>query len=243
MKYSLFALIVVAVIVLAYGMYQYIRVSSLVRKGRDLSSNAVSYDRHGEYPLSFLVVGDSTAVGVGASATTSVPAYLAEIFNASIENHAKSGARLKDIRNQISNVEQKRYDFVLIQGGANDVMFGSSYQRIRNETDLILKEANRLSSHVIFLTAGDIGEAPLWPWPVDWYMTHRTKKVRSDIMRKVNEHNSLYVDLYSLPTPFKEHPQRYYASDFLHLSSEGYAVWAALIHSEILDFWADVHDR
>ena len=87
-------------VVLAVVLYQAIRIRRLVLIGVDLAATAVAYEQHPENPaLSILVVGDSSAIGVGASAPgESVAGRLGEYFpTATIQNRGISGQRLADL--------------------------------------------------------------------------------------------------------------------------------------------------
>lgn len=239
MKYSMYFFIIAAILVVVYGAYEYTRVSKLLNESKKLVAQSMQYTNEKNVLGSMLVLGDSTAVGVGAQSTESVPARFSEALGVSVENHAESGARMKDVASQFEKVNGSQYDIVLIHAGANDAIYGTGNAEIKENIAIVLEKAKSLGQHVVFLTSGDIGEAPLWPFGVSQYMTHRTKIVRRLIKSEVENHGALYVDLYALPTPFKEDPQLYYAADFLHLSGEGYRVWADLILQAIRVRWPE----
>lgn len=230
-------IVIVFLLVGTYGGYEYLRVAPLVTVGRALAKDAVTYQREGDYQKTILVVGDSTAVGVGSASSESVAARLADWLDASVENRAVSGAKVIDITKQIQNAQNTHYDLVIVHGGANDVIYGSSYETVSTEIRRILSTAHSLSEHVVLLTAGDIGQAPLWPRPVGMYLTHRTEKLRNTIMPLVTESDGLYIDLYTFGDPFSTDPKKYYAPDFLHLSGEGYGVWFDFIVREMKEKW------
>lgn len=74
------------------------------------------------------------------------------------------------------------------------------------------------------MSTGDVGTAPALPKPLDWLYSARTRQVRSLFIELAQRHAVEYVDLYSAEARrrFSEAPERYYASDGLHPSSEGY---------------------
>ncbi len=226
-----------------YGVYAYQHMAPLLKKGKSLSKTAVAFQTSGKDIVDMLVVGDSTAVGVGSVPQQSVPARVAQELNLSVENHAKSGATLQDVRMQLQQASQEHYELILIQAGANDVMSLARYTTVSEEARLVLEEALRLSERVVFLTAGDIGQAPIWPFPLNVMLSHRTTQVRNQIQPLAESLGVLYVDLYALPDPFGTDPTRYYAPDFLHLSADGYAVWATHVLNAVRNRWAHTYGQ
>ncbi|QSH39393.1 hypothetical protein JXR01_00035 [Candidatus Kaiserbacteria bacterium] len=243
MKYSTYLLTILGTILL-YGVYEIARFTYLVNESRGLIEQSIPYTVSAQGALhSLLVLGDSTAVGVGTSPDKSVPGRLSETLAVSVENHAQSGARLRDVVSQFDSVETEKYEIILIQAGANDAIYGTSDTEIRENISTVLSKAKKLSSDVVFLTSGDIGEAPLWPALVSNYMTYRTTRVRDIVLSEASKANVVFVDLYASETPFKENPDVYYASDYLHLSGEGYGVWADLIVSAMRTQWPEKYGK
>ncbi|MAJ97230.1 MAG: hypothetical protein CMI56_01265 [Parcubacteria group bacterium] len=243
MKYSMYLLIICGAIFI-YGTYEAVRVYQLVHTSKKLVEESMPYttDKRKDQK-SMLVLGDSTAVGVGAVSKESVAGKIATALNASVENHAQSGARLRDVVRQFDTVQEERYDTILIQAGANDAIYGTSDMEIKENISIVLRKAKKLSTDVVFLTSGDIGEAPLWPVGISQYMTYRTNKVRDIVLTQTARNDVIFVDLYTSETPFKEDPVRYYASDFLHLSGEGYGVWADLVLEKIYEQWPEKYGK
>lgn len=179
---------------------------------------------------SMLVLGDSTAVGVGALAPElSTAGRLSKALQLQVENHAKSGAMVEDMKSQFDKASKSRYDIILLQVGANNVVYFRSLKDAAVSLEALLPELKKKSEMVVLLTAGDIGKAPLWPFPMRYLYTSRTQSLRDAFMEAAKKHEVRYLDLYSLPDPFLTDVPRYYAKDKLHLSGEGYAVWSEYI--------------
>lgn len=221
MKYIL--LIVVGIFV-AYVTYEYVRISRLVRIGERLGAEAQPFQK-AEGSRAVLVVGDSTAVGVGASAELSIAGRISQLLDASVENYAVSGAKTGDVLQQLSRAQKERYDLVLVQVGANDIIRFSSLDTLRGELPLVLAEARKVSDSVVLLTAGKVGEAPFFPRALSWLWTARAGTVREHFMAAAQKHDVVYVDLFSASDPFASDTERYYARDGLHLSKDGYGFW------------------
>ncbi|PJE64558.1 MAG: hypothetical protein COU90_01825 [Candidatus Ryanbacteria bacterium CG10_big_fil_rev_8_21_14_0_10_43_42] len=182
-------------------------------------------------PLSFkkiLIVGDSTAVGVGVSAPEqSIAGRIHKDYpEISIENMAVSGQRLSDTYAILKTVTAS-YDLILIQSGANDILFFTGREDTFRKARLMVMEAKKHTQTVVWLTSGNIGLAPLFPRPIGWLYEMRSRNFLREFQIIADDTDVLFVDVYTT----KEHDvfgrdvERYYAADTLHLSGEGYAVW------------------
>jgi len=236
MKYFWGALLLV---VAAYVAYEYIRMSALIRVSGVLVAEAQPY-QSGTGTVSVLVLGDSTAVGVGATSSESVAGRLGAYLHASVENHAKSGAVTADLAGQIAQAKNTRYDIVLIQIGANDIIRFHAPSTTAAQLDAALASLQPKSDRIVLLTAGKVGEAPLFPRLFGWLWTWQTARLREQFMTTLAKHNAAYVDLYAKPDPFNADPARYYAPDGLHLTGDGYAFWFDALRETVHSSWPDL---
>lgn len=223
----------------AYIGYEWFRVGNLIKIGVALSAQARSFNRE-EGVRHVLVVGDSTAVGVGASPEGSVPGRLSRELDASIENHAVSGAQTADIASQFQKARRERYDLVLIQVGANDIIRGNSLKKAAENANLFLADAAKLSDRIVLLTAGKIGEAPFFPRVAAPLVTWRAGLLRERFIAVAAKHDVLYVDLFEKAEQFAKSD---YASDSLHLSDSGYAKWFNVIKNDVRARWPEPFTR
>jgi lysophospholipase L1-like esterase len=233
MKYFWWALVL---IIVAYAGYEYVRMSALIKISAGLVAEAKPYES-ATGTRSILVLGDSTAVGVGSPSDEAVAGRLGEYLNATVENYAKSGAVTADLAGQLSQAKQTHYDVILIQIGANDVIRFRSLAAAQSELDADLKVASKLSDHVVVLTAGKIGEAPFFPRLLGFIWTWRVDALRTRFIATTAQNGALYVDLYSIPDPFTSDPARYYAPDGLHLTGDGYGFWFEQVQKAIASRW------
>ncbi len=187
-----------------------------------------------------LVLGDSLAVGVGAPPQKTIAALLGTALQANVENVAVSGAQTRDLAGQMERASRDRYDLILIQIGANDVIRLKSLKEAERNMSALLARAQSASDRVVFLTAGNIGDAPLWPWPLSSLYTVRTLNLREKFMALGESYDALYVDIYAHGNLFASDPARYYAVDNLHLSEEGYLKWFEIIDTEIRARWPEI---
>ncbi len=231
-----FLFIFLGFFLLAYIGYEAVRITRLIKISSGLVEKAHGFERT-DGLLSLLVLGDSTAVGVGSPSEGSVAGRLSTYLDAAVENKSKSGARVDDVGGQLKQIQEMRYDVVLIQVGANDVIRFGSIPEARASLDAVLSRGRELSEHVVLLTGGKIGTAPLFPRPFGFLWTHRAAALREEFMAVAKTHDVAYVDLYSIPDPFATDPVRYYAPDGLHLTGDGYGFWYEQVKKTIKEKW------
>ncbi len=116
-----------------------------------------------------LVVGDSTAVGTGASSpASSLPGLIARRHpRLRIVNRAKDGARFADIARQLEGSQGgERFDAVLMLGGGNDVIRLTGEDALAGQIDQAARLARARAPLVIMMPSGNVGSAPFFfpPW-------------------------------------------------------------------------------
>lgn len=223
-------LILVSVIVVIWFAYATIKVVPRYFASKENVDKATAFTREDPTrPKSILVLGDSTAVGVGALSVQSTAGRVGDALNANVENYAENGAKISDLEVQFERRKKNAYDLVLVQIGANDVIYFSSLERASNEFEALISRLTSVASSVVLLTAGDIGKAPIFPFPISYLYTVRTKQLRGLLKPIAEKNNLIYIDLFTLPNPFLTDIPKYYSSDRLHLSGDGYEVWARYI--------------
>lgn len=211
-----------------------------VWRGRVAAAQTTSFQRlRPEAPLRILVAGDSTGVGVAVrDSRESVAGRLGGLLpDAHVENISRNGARTKHVLAQMRTKHGQRYTLVLLQVGGNDILRFTPLADLTRDLATLLDEARAMSGHVVLLTAGNVGLAPLFPRPIGWVYTHRTRVVQEIFTREAKHRRALYVDLFKERKDdiFLTDPPRYYAPDFLHLSGEGYRVWFERVAAAIAD--------
>ncbi|MCU0575744.1 MAG: GDSL-type esterase/lipase family protein [Desulfobacterota bacterium] len=176
-----------------------------------------------------LVVGDSTGVGTGAlQPTLSIAGLIARDHACvSIENIADDGALINDVSAQLSTIRRNDFHLVLVHAGGNDILRFTTLDEIRQSAEEMLKKAQMKSGSIIFVSTGNVGNAPAFFWPLNVIYTERTRKVRSifhDVSRRLGVY---YVDLFQerQEDAFLKDKDRYFAHDYLHPSAQGYALW------------------
>lgn len=235
-----FAISFIAAIAL-FVFYLWYPIAQTIKISDQLIAKTTPYEQHPLKPDKYiLVIGDSSAVGVGAANNhDSIAGRLGQQFqNADITNLGVSGAKLKEALALLEQQQQKRYDLIVLQIGANDITHLTSLDTVRKELSSILAISVKMSPKTILLTSGNIGAAPLFRFPLSTYLTSRTLKVRSIFMEEASKYPSVnYIDLYREPNddPFLNDLKKFYAPDSFHLSGDGYGIWYQEIQKKLAE--------
>jgi lysophospholipase L1-like esterase len=126
-------------------------------------------------PLTYVVMGDSTAVSQGsiysAGYATATAQHMAANHRVTWVNVAVSGARAADVASvQLQKVSPYKPDIVLIAVGANDVTHLTTTNTVTTylqATIAALKQANG-NVRVVLTGAPDMGSPPRIPQPLRW---------------------------------------------------------------------------
>jgi lysophospholipase L1-like esterase len=184
-----------------------------------------------------LVIGDSTAVGTGASASQETVAGRIgqDVNDLYIDNRAIVGARTADLCDQLAD-SSADFDAVLVQVGGNDILRWTPMTRLRRSIDSVLGEAVRRAPHVALIVPGLVGNAPAIPWPVNYLLNHRAREVRR-LYREAAERRGIhFVDLTRGVAGEKVGDAARvdnYAQDGLHPSGAGYGRWYAALREQV----------
>lgn len=205
-------------------------------KHRRVETGAFSH-AHAGAGRRFLVVGDSTGVGIGSvDSRSTVAGRLAAAFPGTvIVNHACNGARSIDIPAQIE-ASAGHFDLILVFAGGNDVIRLSSYEAVLLAAEYALDVASSRSQHVAVVPPANLGTAPVWVWPLDVLFSRRAETVRRAWQYAMRERTNVHLVDLQMPRdrdPFRIAPRRYYSPDGLHPSADGYALWFAQITRQV----------
>jgi lysophospholipase L1-like esterase len=219
-----------ALAVLAAGAWRAWRFVDSVKRAHAMAQpDAVLHAaRAPQASCRLLILGDSTAVGIGATGPSeTVAGRLAREFpSISIENHARMGARARDLAGQLQMAEFASYDAVLIAIGGNDILRGSSEPEFRAGLKAGLDAARALSEAVIVVNSGNVGAAPLFPWPLNAVLSRRSLRFRSAFEAVCSTAGAEFVNFTYEPSkcPFRRERARYFAADGLHPSGAVYSL-------------------
>lgn len=177
-----------------------------------------------------LIIGDSTAVGTGASdPRDSIGGRLAHDFpDAEITNVANNGGLIRDLEKQITPLTDRTFDLIIISTGGNDVWHLTRLSKIQEELAKTLPVLKKMSTwKIFFLLYNNIGDAPLFPKIFRGFLTRRCNKVQNIIRSVAYASEIPTIELFNneKDNPFITNPDGLFAPDGIHPSSDGYRMW------------------
>ncbi len=188
--------------------------------------------------MRILIAGDSTAVGVGAyTPRETIAGRLAEdVPDAAVENSAVSGAKIIDVIEQFDTIEG-RYTMILVQVGANDIIYFSDESEIQAQVGDMMSEAYKHSSTIVVLAPFDVSIVPLLPRVLSPVFATRSSDILGVMKEVVEEKGGIFIDLYKSEEEkqFAEHTDTFFSADSFHPSSDGYALAYERIKKELCE--------
>lgn len=230
---SLLPKIMLAIVIFLaiWFVFDGIRIFFLIRKSKILIEKALPFERMLlNASMNILILGDSTAVGTGSDDNTlSTAGRLGTLYpEATIENLGKNGLRIKEQIEIVKNLDaQMKYDLILVQIGANDIIRLTSLKDIEKDLNTLSLLLSTKTNKLIILHSGDIGESRFFPLYIRPLFTQRSYKVRDIYKGMAQKNNFIYVDLIDSKADIllQKNPDMYYAPDLLHLNGLGYGLW------------------
>ena len=182
-----------------------------------------------------LVVGDSLAEGAGASSpASSLPGLLCRANpSLTVVNKGRAGARFADFLDQLE--EEGRFDAVLIVGGAADVIGMTRDGALRDTLQRAAQRARVRSDLVIFVPPGNVGNAPAFLPPWNWWMSYRARRLQALVAEVAQANGACHVSLFrdGQDDPFARHPANLYAPDGLHPADAGYELLQRELEAQV----------
>lgn len=217
-------------IIAIYIVLEYLKTSGLIRIGQQIAQKTEPFER--EFNLTnerILIIGDSTAYGTGASSPErSLAGLLGKRYpDTSILNEGVNGMRIHELKEALEELQNESFRLIQIHIGGNDIVHGTDVAVYKKDLSDVLQIANTMSSHIVLVTCGNVGTAPLLPFLSRWYFEKRTRMIREQSIEVAKQFHVDYVDLFHEKDedPFAQDPKKYYAKDFFHPSDDGYAFW------------------
>ena len=189
-------------------------------------------------PLNFVVLGDSTAAGLGAddpsgAYATVLAQRLARERNLRVELTALgvSGARVADVlEEQVPQVAALNPDLVFVGIGANDVTHVTPLSRVERDMRLLIQRLKATGAEVVVAGAPDM-RATAWHQPLRWLAGIRGDQVADTIESVGRAQGVGVVELADETGPhFEADPEPHFSDDDFHPSSLGYRRWADAIY-------------
>lgn len=188
-------------------------------------------------PLRLLIVGDSSAAGVGVA--TQQDALLGQLVGfleseATIhyELMAQSGARTADVLDWLDQLPAAGYDIVITALGVNDVTKGVSLRRwLRLQQALLDRIATQFHPRRVIVSGlPPIGQFPLLPQPLRWVLGRQADRFDRHLNRLVAGREDCEVLKFNM----RLH-QSNMSKDGYHPGAPVYQKWAEEVARVILD--------
>jgi lysophospholipase L1-like esterase len=187
-------------------------------------------------PLRFVVLGDSTAAGLGASGPqASYAAVLAERLGAlgwrvEMTGLGVSGARVKDLLgDQLSRAEAIEPDLIFVGIGANDVTHLTGLDDVRRDATSLFEGLRKTGAELVVAGAPDM-RADAFFEPLRSLAGWRGRRVSAQIAAAAEAVGVPLVPLAELAGPyFASGAEDAYGGDDFHPGDGGYRAWADAI--------------
>jgi len=189
-------------------------------------------------PLRLLVLGDSTAAGVGVDELAdgiggNLAARIAGRTGRGVEWTvlARSGATTGEIRRfLLSTAMRRQFDIIFLTTGVNDVMQLRTKHAFTTDLGMILEGLEQSSPNAVVLLAGipRMEHFTSLPDPLGTILGARAYRLNSGAHAVLGHHpRVVHVPPWPIRTP------GFFARDDFHPSSVGYSAWA----ESTMEFW------
>lgn len=204
--------------------------------------NIVPVSQSPDNPIAqILVTGDSTAVGVGAlSPECSLVGRLAQdLPTVLIENIASNSMRLSQLHTQLNRLRSMgtSYDYVLIHIGGIDTVSLTPLPRIESNLRKVITLAKSITRHhVIIVSVNNTGLIPLFSFPVNYFLTRRSRKVSKIFSDVCTSTQTVHIPLFAEKEQDElcKNPAQYISPDGIHPNDMGYGLWYKKIRTTTL---------
>lgn len=182
--------------------------------------------------LDLVMVGDSTAAGVGASDTAgTVGGQLASALadgsaRVRLSSVAVSGSHAADLDGQVTSALQRSPDLAVILIGANDSTHATGLSSVRRSLAAAIRRLRAGGVRVVLGACPDMGAARAFPQPLRLVVAWQGRRVAAAELAVGPEAGAAVVDIGRETGPAMRADASTLASDEFHPSDRGYRLWA-----------------
>ncbi|UJF24693.1 SGNH/GDSL hydrolase family protein [Suttonella sp. R2A3] len=191
-------------------------------------------------PLSVLIVGDSSAVGVGVSRqeealSGQLGSLLAEHYQVNWQVIARTGSDSRSLLKRLHKLEPAEIDVVVVVIGVNDVtaMIDVSLWQDRLKKIVALIKQRCRAKLIILSEIPPMAHFPALPQPLRWYLGREATRLNKASRALLAD----YADCYFVPLPdltgSSSDAQHYMAEDGFHPNAAAYRLWANALADHI----------
>lgn len=190
----------------------------------------IKHETHG--PVTYVALGDSTGVGVGAREG----GYVARLFKriererpgSRLKNLCVSGSTTEDVlREQVAPATRAGATLITLAIGINDIGHQvSADQFARSYEEIVKRLRSATEAPIVVVTLPDVSLAPVIP-PYLREAAHNQVLLYNQKIREIADRQHLIiVDAYAETRDSIEAHPEFFSSDGFHPSDIGYEYWA-----------------
>ena len=189
--------------------------------------------------LKFVVLGDSTSVGVGTTPENSYPwllaTWLSDRFHVELDVVGVGGAVTADLKNiQVEKALALDPDLILVEIGANDTTHGTPLRKVEADIEEALDRLLKSGAELVVAGPPNMGTSPVMPQPLRMVSGWRGDAVGRRIEEAARERDLPYIDLAGgTRDEFRDNPVKYYSEDWFHPGAGGYKLWAEVMYPTV----------
>lgn len=200
-----------------------------------------SFGPSGGESLRFVVLGDSTAAGLGAGSAEHAYATVlserlgADGYRVELIAHGVSGARVKTVlEDQVPLALRSDPDLIFVGIGANDSTHLTSLSSVERDMDELLGRLETTGATIVVAGPPDM-RADAWLEPLRSIIGWRGRQVADRIEAVAQRRGHQVVQLAEKAGPyFAAHPDEAYGGDNFHPGPGGYRAWADAIYPVLI---------
>lgn len=187
--------------------------------------------------LLYVVLGDSTAAGQGATQGHGIAEgtaeYLARGRTVTLVNLGVSGARMADVLSQeVPKATALKPDLVLIAAGANDSTHFTASSAVTRDFESIIIRLQRANPAMAIVATGcpEMGSIPRFAQPLRWIAGTQTARINRALLPVMRRHGVVFADIAGSTGPAFANDPTLFAADLFHPTDRGYKLWIAVLN-------------
>ena len=185
-------------------------------------------------PLTYLALGDSTGLGVGAQ---NGRGYVEQLLSRIQKDHPGSrvvklcrlGETATSLRQRITDRISVKPTFVTLSIGINDVLQGTTEKEFTESYEEIVKSLKRLAVPIVVTNLPYISSAPSLPNSLRQSANVKILLFNKRIGDLAERYDLLLVNLYEVSHKLIIKDTRFFSSDGFHPSDAGYRLWTQIM--------------
>jgi lysophospholipase L1-like esterase len=191
-------------------------------------------------PLTYVVLGDSTAAGVGGDYEQGIAIAtareLGSRYRVTMHNFAVSGERIRGVRErQLPAALPLRADLVLLAVTANDVTHLTRIAPMRSDLRRIVAQLRASNPEVRIVVTGspDMGSPPRIPRFLRGLAARRTRAVNRMVLEEAAALNLTFAPIAEKTGPLFRADRTLFDTDRFHPNDRGYATWIPVLNEAL----------